>query len=105
MGTTALPAMATGVTMSYYGSSTNGDYSSFDDYNIDGQNVSPDYFMTLQCGKPVPAGVVEVGPYTDFPCFFAVIKFGSDNNVECYHAVGVSSSQIGVGTGVTFTAQ
>ena len=111
MGAAAFPKYSTGLTMSFFKTSTNSDTGEtetalfIDDVDLINGNLSDTYAVRMFCDTgTVESGIKKIGPYTSDDCVFWVLNFGTDSSDACWHAIGVSDPDL-VNDGLTFTVQ
>jgi len=111
MGAAAFPKYSTGLTMSFFKTSTNSDTGEtetalfIDDVDLINGNLSDTYAVRMFCVTgTVESGIKKIGPYTSDECIFYVLNFATDSRDACWHAIGVSDPDI-VNDGLTFTVQ
>jgi len=106
MGSATLTLMEKGMTLTYLRSYGGSVFVNADDNNIVGNSISYEYFMTLRCLDPIETGSnLKVGPFQDSVCSFFVMKPGTNGSFECMYAVGFSSLDEGIGSGVSIVEQ
>lgn len=111
MGSAAFPKNQSGITMSYYSTSTDSETGTtetnlfIDDMDLINGNLSDIAAVRIFCSADqVTSGVKKIGPFNNDDCVFFVLDFGTETKDACWYALGVSDPDI-VNDGLTFTVQ